>query len=186
MTDEYCVVNRFAVDGEELVAHWFRTGHVGMVSRSDFDRWLTGKPASAWMGHGSMWGVVERFLGRIRAMLVELLSFHGLLNSSALSIYGPERLSKNHPGPVVQIPTGALVRLLEIPGEWQEKYHLTPIEDALLFEGSREQGIFDRTFCFGNGVELSYQSLHEGQKVKILSCSWTDSLEPELLHDKMR
>jgi len=40
--------NRLAVEGEELVAHRFNSGSVGMVSRLDFNDWRTRRSGSFW------------------------------------------------------------------------------------------------------------------------------------------
>ena len=42
------VPNRLAVEGEELVAHRFRSGTTGIVSTNDFDRWTAQKPTGFW------------------------------------------------------------------------------------------------------------------------------------------
>ena len=33
------IPNRFAIEGEELVAHCFQSGSLGLVSRFDYDSW---------------------------------------------------------------------------------------------------------------------------------------------------
>jgi hypothetical protein len=42
------VRSRLAVEGEELVAHKFKSGSVGLVSCSDFDTWLSQRPMGFW------------------------------------------------------------------------------------------------------------------------------------------
>jgi len=42
------VRSRLAVEGEELVAHKFKSGSVGLVSCSDFDGWLSQRPLGFW------------------------------------------------------------------------------------------------------------------------------------------
>jgi hypothetical protein len=42
------VRSRLAVEGEELVAHKFKSGSVGLVSCSDFDTWLNQRPMGFW------------------------------------------------------------------------------------------------------------------------------------------
>src|SRR5512135_3075323 len=42
------VRSRLAVEGEELVAHKFKSGSVGVVSCCDFDGWLSQRPLSVW------------------------------------------------------------------------------------------------------------------------------------------
>ena len=40
--------NRLAMEGEELVAHRFRSGSIGLVSSLDFADWQTRRPARVW------------------------------------------------------------------------------------------------------------------------------------------
>ncbi len=42
------VPNRLALEGEELVAHRFRSGTMGIVSANDFERWTDQKPTGFW------------------------------------------------------------------------------------------------------------------------------------------
>ena len=42
------VRSRLAVAGEELVAHRFQTGSVGLVSCSDFSTWINERPMGFW------------------------------------------------------------------------------------------------------------------------------------------
>jgi len=40
--------NRLAVEGEELVAHRFQSGSVGLVSCADFNTWINERPIGFW------------------------------------------------------------------------------------------------------------------------------------------
>jgi hypothetical protein len=42
------VPNRLAVEGEELAAHRFQSGSVGLLSAVDLKNWRTPKPSTAW------------------------------------------------------------------------------------------------------------------------------------------
>src|SRR6185437_136278 len=42
------IPNRLAIEGEELVAHRFQSGSLGLVSCFDYDRWLNQRPKSIW------------------------------------------------------------------------------------------------------------------------------------------
>src|ERR1700736_3170740 len=42
------VRSRLAVEGEELAAHRFQSGSMGLVSRSDFHTWLNQRPMGLW------------------------------------------------------------------------------------------------------------------------------------------
>jgi hypothetical protein len=42
------VRSRLAVEGEELVAHRFQSGTVGLVSCADFSTWINERPIGFW------------------------------------------------------------------------------------------------------------------------------------------
>jgi len=42
------IPNRFAIEGEELVAHCFQSGSLGLVSRFDYDSWSNQRSRSIW------------------------------------------------------------------------------------------------------------------------------------------
>jgi hypothetical protein len=42
------VPNRLAIEGEELVAHRFQSGSLGLVSCFDYDSWSSQRPKSIW------------------------------------------------------------------------------------------------------------------------------------------
>lgn len=42
------IPNRLAIEGEELVAHRFQSGSLGLVSCFDYDRWLNQRSKSIW------------------------------------------------------------------------------------------------------------------------------------------
>jgi hypothetical protein len=47
--------SRLAAEGEELVAHLFQSGAIGLVARSDFDRWCARQRDRSW------WQAVKDF-----------------------------------------------------------------------------------------------------------------------------
>jgi len=42
------ISNRLAIEGEELAAHRFNSGSVGLVARPDLDRWRQSQPRGVW------------------------------------------------------------------------------------------------------------------------------------------
>jgi hypothetical protein len=174
MYEDYSLMkirNRLAVEGEELVAHKFRSGSIGMVSRSDFRRWQTAAQAELGPASPAQGETTNGFWQSIKNFFMEFLTFYGFVSPVAQS-------SDGEPGPVVAIPSEALLRVFGISPELQRQYHLSLFEDALFTEmwrsGLRQDGL-----CFGNGVTIPLQQLREGQKVKVLRRSWAESLDPD-------
>jgi hypothetical protein len=148
------VGNRLALAGEELVAHRFPSGFIGMVSRSDYRRWravLTNAPSA----EGSLRNLLRRLLSAVATRL----------------------LSSDGEPPIVEFPSDALLRVYGISQKLQQEYHLSAMEDALFIELTPHIRSGD-ALCFGNGVMIWLQSLQEGQRVKVLYRSWAESLEP--------
>ena len=90
------------------------------------------------------------------------------------------------PGPVVKIPTEALLRVYGISTNWQKRCTLRTEEDALFIELLPVSDPARYALCFGNGAVIPLPQLPEGQKVRVLRRSWAESLEPEpaLVHTK--
>jgi len=169
--------HRAALEGEDLVGHRFRNGTTQMVGQADFERWVAIRSRSHCNGRSKKRefenrGPSEVFLAMLRGFVQELLDFCRYI---AFQCSG----SSSEPGPVVEIPIGALLRVFEIPFSWQRQHHLAPIEDALFSDSSPTEGIHDRVLCFGNGANISWQLLPEGQRIRILRRSWEDSINPE-------
>lgn len=147
------VTNRPALEGEELVAHKFRNGLIRMVSRSDYSRWkISSRP-----------GVSKGALARVfRSLLSAFLGSH------------------RDPSPVVAVPADALLRIYRICPNMQRRYQLNATEDALCVEITLLLGRSREALCFGNGVVVPMQALPEGQRVRVLYLSWTESIAPAL------
>ncbi len=144
---------RLAMEGEELVAHRFRSAMVRMVSHADYCRWRTvaGAPGAK--------SIFRKFL------------------TSFLRFIAPGLVS-SQPGPVVAFPSEALLRVYGIAPKLQGLYHLSAMEDAISIEVTPWLGRRTDALCFGNGVILPLESLDEGQRVRVLYSTWTQSLEP--------
>jgi len=153
VTDWMNVTNRPAVEGEELVAHKFRSGLIRMVSQSDYSRWK----------RSSQGGVSNGLLARVFRSLLNLI-----LRCDC------------DPSPVVAVPEDALLRVYGICPGMQRQHGLHPTEDALFVEISLLLGRSRDALCFGNGVVIPLQALPEGQRMRVLYRSWTESIAPAL------
>jgi hypothetical protein len=126
--------SRLAAEGEELVAHLYQSGSMGLVSRSDFDGWRARQRARSW------WQAMK-----------ECFTSPG-----------------NEPEPVVCIPPGTLLRVLDISGFLRERFGLRACEDARFTEVSLEASHYRDAVRFSNGATILLQLLREGQSVKVL------------------
>jgi hypothetical protein len=147
------VTNRTALEGEELVAHKFRSGLIRMVSQSDYSRWKLSSQAGA--SNGTLarvfWSIVNVFLR-----------------------------SRCDPSPVIAVPEDALLRVYGICPAMQREHQLNATEDALFVEITLLLGRRRDALCFGNGVVIPLQALPEGQRVRVLYRSWTENMSPAL------
>jgi len=158
---------RLAAEGEELVAHRFASGCIGMVSRSDFESWRRSTiDASKFSGTPSRSSVLQS----IKNTFSDFLAYYGFRDPIVQS-------SDGEPGPVVGIPTEALVRIFDISEDWQAQYQLGESDDALCAEVPSVHECLRTVLCFGNGVTIPFQFLNEGQRVRVLRRSWPDALE---------
>jgi hypothetical protein len=165
--------NRLALEGEELVAHRFGSGLIRMLSRADYRRWraVFEAPNSKDSSFDNSSG--KTFRRALKNRLMQVLDLLGLLAGDPFS-------SGREPGPVVDLPSDALLRVYGISEKLQQQYRLSSFEDALAVEITHRLGRGRDALCFGNGVILSLQSLEEGQRVKVLYRSWKENLEPSL------
>jgi hypothetical protein len=165
--------NRFALEGEELIAHRFGSGLIRMLSRDDYCRWRMVAEAPSARDSSVRLAPGNAFLGALKHWLMQVLDFLGLVAEDPFS-------SGREPGPVVEFPDDALLRVYGISQKLQQQYHLSSFEDALAIEITHRLGRGRDALCFGNGAILSLQALEEGQRVKVLYRSWTESLDPSL------
>jgi hypothetical protein len=153
VTDWTNVTNRLALEGEELVAHKFRNGLIRMVSRSDYSRWKI----------SSQDGVSNGTLARVFRSLVNFFLRSGC-----------------DPSPVIAVPDDALLRVYGICPDMQRLHGFDATEDALFVEITLLLGRGREALCFGNGVVIPLQALPEGQRLRVLYRSWTESIAPAL------
>lgn len=183
MYDSYSLIrlrNRVALEGEELVAHRYRKGAVQMVAQSDLNRWRAATSVSISPARGAAETRSAPQNGKSWESLCNLfrdfLRYYGF---NSLFTSQPKR-SYSEPEPIVEISDDALLRVYEISPAWQQRYSLQGTEEALCVPVIQTADHTEQALCFGNGVVISWQSLREGQKIKVLRHSWTESLEEEL------
>ncbi|HLH06581.1 MAG TPA: hypothetical protein VKW78_05040 [Terriglobales bacterium] len=175
MFDDYSLIklrSRLAAEGEELIAHRFHSGAIGMVPRSDFERWRCSVSSSAAKKTSGPPDIQTGFWQSIKSFCADFLKYYGFVGPDAPA-------SDDEPRPVVGIPSEALLRVFDISPAWQEEYHFGAFEDALFIEFSPSPGVSRKALCFGNGVVIALRLIDDGQKVKVLRRSWAESLEPE-------
>lgn len=134
--------NRLAMEGEQLVAHRFRSGSVGLVSMLDFTKWQS-RPRG---------GLLQRFK--------ECFS------------------SRHEPAMVVCIPPGARLRVQDIPQTLRDRFHLDSTEDATFTQISADVNWHRDALLFSNKTTVLLQALTEGQTLKVLGLSSSESGEP--------
>lgn len=162
--------HRLAMEDEELVAHKFHNEMVKMVSRPDFERWrcspASKPPSIAILGLKRFWRWICAECWSCRT---DFLTILGFVEPDFVPL-------ENEPGPIVDIPCEALIRIFDISAILQKRYHLSSFEDAL-YIGTGQSGAFRNAIVFGNGVTIPLQLLQEGEPVRILRRSWGESLE---------
>ena len=136
------VRSRLAVEGEELVAHKFQSGSVGLVSCPDFNTWLNRRPMGFW----------QRLKGWFS--------------------------SDEEPAPVVCIPPGAQLLVVDISRSLQKQFNLREFEAPTFTQNSAELRWHRDALCFANGSILLLGFLPEGQRLRVLRLSSQESAEP--------
>lgn len=161
--------NRLVLEGEDLVAHKFWNGSIGLLARSDFESWRTGIESA--LAEASMKAVQppRNLWQSMKDSLLALLTYFGFLDIGA-----PCSLE---PGPLVAVPPEALLRVFDISEDLQRQYHLKSVEDALFTTIGRPTGFYRNALYFGNGVIVPLQQLDEGQRIRVLRRSWAESFE---------
>lgn len=167
MYDDYSLMlrNRLALEGEELVAHRFSNGTVGMVPVSDYRRCKPAIEAA----------VVKRPTGGVRQTIRNILTaLHDYWSMKA-----PSQQPQLQPDQVVGIPSDALLRICDISPWLRKRLRLASAEDAILGDTSAQSDSYRDSLCFGNGSTLPLDSLCEGQEIRVVQRSWTVGFEED-------
>lgn len=131
--------NRLAVDGEQLVAHRFPTGSMGLASPSEL------RPAS-----------VPKSNPDIASWWTKMTSWF------QQQAPRPARCT------AVCIPPGARLVLHDIPDNLRQELSVGETEDVVFVELSASAYRYRDGVRFKNGREILLQSLREGQRVDVM------------------
>ena len=146
-----CLPNRLAVEGEQLVAHRFPTGAVGLASPSDL-RKAAGEPRD-WTEPAQGMSVIRSWLSPQRPKM--------------------ERI------PAVCVPPGAQLLLREISERMQRELDIGAAEEVTFIQLSAHAYEYRDGVRFTNGRQILLQRLQEGQRVEVLCLCSGDSRAEE-------
>ncbi len=142
----FAIPNRLAKEQEDLVAHRFPTGSMGLASPADLCRnahFRREKP-----GKNGLWSAITSFF----------------------------TMPKIVPVPAVCIPPGARLHLQDIPVRLQQELGVRPAEDVVFTQTSASANTYRDAVRFSNGRELNLQELREGQRVRVLSLALAEPM----------
>jgi hypothetical protein len=142
--------NRLAVEGEQLVAHRFVTGSMGLTSPTERSRVTDPEPGQR-EGFGA---VLRNFFDLPRP---------GGWRQVHFSVCA------------VCIPPGARLLLRDIPTDVQQRLGVAVTEEVTFVQMSAEAYHYRDAVRFKNGHEIKLQQLREGQRVDVLSVSLVDN-----------
>lgn len=148
--------NRLATEGEELVVHRFPSGAKGLAGLLDIQRAAITLPAR-------------------RKSLRSLLDSIGLLLKEIVT--APEDAKSV---PAVCIPPGTHLLLRDIPERLQSQVGVRRVEEVRFIQITSEAFSYRDAVHFRNGCEIILQQLQEGQRVRVLNLSSTDTASPEV------
>jgi len=154
----FAIPNRLAKEQEDLVAHRFPTGSMGLASPADLCKSAQTRREAP--GSRGLWSTIKGFFAMPRV----------------------------EPVPAVCIPPGANLRLHDIPVRLQQELGVQAQEDVVFTQTSASVNTYRDAVRFSNGRELNLQELREGQRVRILSLALAEPMparvaeEPHLLY----
>jgi len=158
----FAIPNRLAKEQEDLVAHRFPTGSMGLASPVDLCRSAQLRRQAP--GKAGLWSAIKGFF----------------------------TMPKLEPVPAVCIPPGASLRLQDIPVRLQQELGVRPEEDVVFTQTSASVNTYRDAVRFPNGRELNLQELREGQRVRVLSLALAEPMparvseEPQTLLYRVR
>jgi hypothetical protein len=145
----YEIPNRLAVEREELVAHRFPTGSMGLAAEADLRR--CDEVQKNQTPKRGFWATVRM-----------------LFNPPAVP-----------PVPAVCVPPGARLILKEIPQNLQRELGVSQEEGVTFAQTSIRENSYRDALRFKNGAQIRLQDLCEGQRVEVLSLAALDVVEEE-------
>jgi hypothetical protein len=147
--------NRLARDGEELIVHRFPAGTKGLAAVTDLKRDSNVFPDER---RKKLWVVLRG----LRSFLTET---------------GRHR---NNSVPAVCIPPGARLLLRDMPEHLQIQVGVRRVEEVTFTQLSSNALSYRDAVRFRNGCEILLQQLREGQRVRVLNLSSSETANPEL------
>jgi len=142
----FAIPNRLAKEQEDLVAHRFPTGSMGLASPVDLCRNAQQRHQAP--GRIGLWSAIKSFF----------------------------TMPKMEPVPAVCIPPGASLQLHDIPARLQQELGVRPQEDVVFTQTSASVNTYRDAVRFSNGRELNLQELREGQRVRVLSLALAEPM----------
>jgi hypothetical protein len=142
----FAIPNRLAKEQEDLVAHRFPTGSMGLASPVDVCK--NAQLRQAGSGRNGLWSAIKSFF----------------------------TMPKMEPVPAVCIPPGASLRLQDIPVRLQQELGVRTAEDVVFTQTSASVNTYRDAVRFANGRELNLQELREGQRVRVLSLALAEPM----------
>src|ERR1041385_6269744 len=146
----FAIPNRLAKEQEDLVAHRFPTGSMGLASTADLRRNAQLRRDKA--GKNGLWSAITSFF----------------------------TMPRIEPVPAVCIPPGARLHLQDIPVRLQQELGVGPAEDVVFTQTSASVNTYRDAVRFGNGRELNLQELREGQRVRVVSLALAEPMAAQV------
>ena len=138
------IPNRLAVEGEELIAHRFVTGSMGLASEADL---RPPAPVAQGVKSKSLWQMLKSaFEGRPRC----------------------------HEPAAVCIPPGARLIVKDISNDLQRKWNVEEEECVVFTQTNANPYSYRDAIQFRNGKQVLLQNLREGMRMQVLSMSGTE------------
>jgi hypothetical protein len=142
----FAIPNRLAREQEDLVAHRFPTGSMGLASPADLCRNAHLRQEKS--GRSGLWSAIKGFF----------------------------TMPKMEPVPAVCIPPGARLHLQDIPARLQQDLGVKAEEDVVFTQTSASVNTYRDAIRFANGHELNLQELREGQRVRVVSLALAEPM----------
>ena len=147
--------NRLANEGEELVAHRFPTGAIGLTAPSELSRRTS-----------------------LANMRCAKKSFWSILKAAVV----PPRLPEV---PAVCVPPGATLRLIDIHASLRHELGVDAEETVTFTQTTAMANTYHDAIRFRTGRQILLQVLREGQRVRVLSLSSPECEESFSLVDPL-
>ena len=147
----FAIPNRLAREQEDLVAHRFPTGSMGLASPADLRRNAEMRQRNS--VRRGWWSTIKGFF----------------------------TIPKTEPVPAVCIPPGAQLRLQDIPARLQQELGVSAQEEVVFTQTSASVNTYRDAVRFANGRELNLQELREGQRVRVVSLALAEPMPERVM-----